>query len=61
MVKALDRQSKHLGVTRRSLIKMWIGEKVMINRYSPLAFGTINLCILAYRIRTEERALSPLR
>jgi hypothetical protein len=28
MVKALDRESKHLGVTRQSLIKMWIAEKV---------------------------------
>jgi CopG antitoxin of type II toxin-antitoxin system len=28
MVKALDREATHLGVTRQSLIKMWIAEKV---------------------------------
>jgi hypothetical protein len=28
MVDRLDRESKHLGITRQSLIKMWIAEKV---------------------------------
>ena len=28
MVSKLDRQAKHLGVTRQSLIKMWIAEKL---------------------------------
>jgi hypothetical protein len=28
MVTRLDRQAKHYGVSRQSLIKMWIAEKV---------------------------------
>ena len=28
MVKGLDRRAAHLGVTRQSLIKMWIAEKL---------------------------------
>lgn len=28
VVVALDRQARHLGVTRQSLIKMWIAEKL---------------------------------
>jgi len=28
VVAALDRQARHLGVTRQSLIKMWIAEKL---------------------------------
>ena len=28
MVVGLDREAKHLGVTRQSLIKMWIAEKL---------------------------------
>ena len=28
MVSKLDREAKHLGVTRQSLIKMWIAEKL---------------------------------
>ena len=28
MTEALDRRAKHLGVTRQSLIKMWIAEKL---------------------------------
>ena len=28
MVSRLDREAKHLGVTRQSLIKMWIAEKL---------------------------------
>ena len=28
MTHALDRRAKHLGVTRQSLIKMWISEKL---------------------------------
>lgn len=28
VVDALDRQAKHLGVTRQSLIKMWIAERL---------------------------------
>ena len=28
MVELLDREAKHLGVTRQSVIKMWIAERV---------------------------------
>ena len=28
VVDGLDRQAQHLGVTRQSLIKMWIAERV---------------------------------
>jgi hypothetical protein len=28
VVEALDKQARHLGVTRQSLIKMWIAERV---------------------------------
>ena len=28
MVKGLDKRAAHLGVTRQSLIKMWIAEKL---------------------------------
>ena len=28
MVQALDREAKRLGVTRQSVIKMWIGERL---------------------------------
>lgn len=28
VVDALDKQARHLGVTRQSLIKMWIAEKL---------------------------------
>ncbi len=28
MVDGLDKQARHLGVTRQSLIKMWIAEKL---------------------------------
>ncbi|WBQ13667.1 BrnA antitoxin family protein [Hyphomonadaceae bacterium BL14] len=28
MVEALDRQARHLGVTRQSLIKLWIAERL---------------------------------
>jgi hypothetical protein len=28
VVDSLDRQAQHLGVTRQSLIKMWIAERV---------------------------------
>lgn len=28
VVDALDRQAQHLGVTRQSLIKMWIAERL---------------------------------
>lgn len=28
VVEALDRQARHLGVTRQSLIKMWIAERL---------------------------------
>lgn len=29
MVEALDREAGRVGVTRQSIIKMWIGEKLM--------------------------------
>ena len=28
MVEGLDRRAKHLGVTRQSLIKLWIAERL---------------------------------
>ena len=28
MINSLDRQAKRLGVTRQSIIKMWIGERL---------------------------------
>ena len=28
VVQALDKQARHLGVTRQSLIKMWIAERL---------------------------------
>lgn len=28
VVEGLDRQARHLGVTRQSLIKMWIAERL---------------------------------
>jgi hypothetical protein len=28
MVESLDREAKHLGVTRQSVIKMWISERL---------------------------------
>ena len=28
VVDALDRQARHLGITRQSLIKMWIAERL---------------------------------
>ena len=28
MVESLDRETKHLGVTRQSVIKMWIAERL---------------------------------
>ena len=28
VVEALDKQARHLGVTRQSLIKMWIAERL---------------------------------
>ena len=28
VVEALDRQARHLGVTRQALIKLWIAEKL---------------------------------
>lgn len=28
MVEAIDREAAHLGVTRQSLIKMWLAEKL---------------------------------
>ena len=28
MVDALDKQARHLGVTRQSLIKLWIAERL---------------------------------
>ncbi|MDD9911130.1 MAG: CopG family antitoxin [Ahrensia sp.] len=28
VVEGLDKQAKHLGVTRQSLIKMWIAERL---------------------------------
>jgi CopG antitoxin of type II toxin-antitoxin system len=28
MVEGLDRRAKHLGVTRQSLIKMWIAQRL---------------------------------
>lgn len=28
VVEGLDRQAKHLGVTRQSLIKLWIAERL---------------------------------
>ena len=28
MVESLDRQAQHLGVTRQSVIKMWIAERL---------------------------------
>ena len=28
MVESLDREAKHLGVTRQSVIKMWIAERL---------------------------------
>lgn len=28
VVEALDRQARHLGVTRQALIKMWIAERL---------------------------------
>ena len=28
MVQGLDKQARHLGVTRQSLIKMWIAERL---------------------------------
>ena len=28
MVEGLDKQARHLGVTRQSLIKMWIAERL---------------------------------
>ena len=28
VVEALDRQARHLGVTRQSLIKLWIAERL---------------------------------
>lgn len=28
MVDALDREARHLGVTRQSIIKMWIAERL---------------------------------
>ena len=28
VVQGLDRQARHLGVTRQSLIKMWIAERL---------------------------------
>ncbi len=30
MVKELDRHAKHIGVTRQSLIKMWIAQRLKI-------------------------------
>jgi hypothetical protein len=30
VVDSLDRQAQHLGVTRQSLIKMWIAERVAL-------------------------------
>ena len=28
MVESLDREAKHLGVTRQSVIKMWVAERL---------------------------------
>jgi hypothetical protein len=28
MVESLDREAQHLGVTRQSVIKMWIAERL---------------------------------
>lgn len=36
MVNSLDQESKRLGVTRQSLIKMWVADKLESNR-GPLA------------------------
>ena len=30
MVEALDREARHLGVTRQSIIKLWIAERLEI-------------------------------
>jgi hypothetical protein len=34
MVESLDRESKRLGVTRQSLIKMWLADKLESKRNS---------------------------
>ena len=28
MVKSLDKEARHLGITRQSLIKMWLADKI---------------------------------
>ena len=32
MLEALDRQARHLGVTRQSVIKMWLAERLQAGR-----------------------------
>jgi hypothetical protein len=32
MVEALDREAAHLGVTRQSIIKVWIADRLQTNR-----------------------------
>ncbi len=32
VVDSLDRQARHLGVTRQSLIKLWVAERLLQNR-----------------------------
>ncbi len=31
MVNSLDREARHLGITRQALIKVWIGERLAAN------------------------------
>ena len=38
MIASLDREAKHLGVTRQSIIKVWLAErleKIASNTYEP--------------------------
>lgn len=32
MVKALDREARRMGVTRQSVIKMWLAERLRVGR-----------------------------
>ena len=37
MIDALDREASRLGVTRQSIIKMWIAERLRHEQTSPVA------------------------
>jgi len=39
MVHALDDEAERLGITRQSVIKTWIGEKIEARRGQPIATG----------------------